>query len=151
MGEQAVGILFDLAHCSSEGGYKDRLLEMSRTLLWRFGSGEVPPHQRGDVAMQHEALLQMLGELWWQHELQVDVSTTLSCSAGRMWKAKMLDESPGVGLTPASKLHEASLESLLHNLIQVWELERFVVTGLLDERGDIPHGIGMAIWTVSTC
>eukprot|EP00929_Paragymnodinium_shiwhaense_P056692 TRINITY_DN28380_c0_g1_i1.p1 TRINITY_DN28380_c0_g1~~TRINITY_DN28380_c0_g1_i1.p1 ORF type:complete len:515 (-),score=135.51 TRINITY_DN28380_c0_g1_i1:149-1693(-) len=133
MGEQAIGIFWDVGINAPPGARRDRLLEMSRTLTKALLERLQRTGRTGEPGLDGTTwLFEGLGELWWCHELDLPVEQwlldgcreELICSDGCM---KTL-----VGYSKA-KLPDVPLADLCDVLTQVWTLERSVVCGLLAE------------------
>lgn len=145
MGEQAIGIFFDVAVGAPPGPFRERLLEISRSLLQRLeprlrvargmeGGEALPEHCYGSW------LFEALGLLWWQAELGQDTDTALLESASQEW----------IGLNTMEELvgySKDALGNIPNNemcdvMVMVWTLERSLVCGLF-EGTDLPLEYGI--------
>jgi len=139
LGEQAVGIFWDVGLVAPWGRRRERLMEMSRSLTEALGRKLKATGKRADampassVAADlggNEWLFEALGQLWWRSELNMDRLDWLIEGCCEEWEGKSMQELVGHS---AESLGQADLGALTDILVQAWALERVSVCGLFGD------------------
>lgn len=137
LGEQAVGIFWDVGQIS-QYGHRDRLREMSTALLatlarkLRCSGG--PKKQPGEKELgSAEWLFEALGQLWWYSELDLVPEDWLVETCQKELASNGSSMQALVGYS-AEGLREAPYDELCDILTQTWTLERSVVCGLFGNK-----------------
>lgn len=138
VGEQAIGIFMDPWYSAPLGSsLRARLLEISRGLLSTIMADDALIVALEQAPLQlpsdfRRALLEALGTLWWQRELGEEPDARLLLAARQKLEEHAGSMEALVGVSVAG-LPCASLGLLCDLLIQVWQLERVSVCGILGE------------------
>mmetsp|Transcript_62183 Transcript_62183/g.181539 ORF Transcript_62183/g.181539 Transcript_62183/m.181539 type:complete len:493 (+) Transcript_62183:81-1559(+) len=140
LGEQAVGIFWDVGLVAPWGKRRERLLEMSKSLTETLGRKlkGAGRHGEGLPAMSvaadlggSEWLFEGLGQLWWRSELNMEREDWLLDGCREEWEGRSMEQM--VGLSEEG-LGTADLGALTDVLVQAWALERVSVCGLFGEQ-----------------
>mmetsp|Transcript_57893 Transcript_57893/g.134881 ORF Transcript_57893/g.134881 Transcript_57893/m.134881 type:complete len:484 (+) Transcript_57893:36-1487(+) len=153
LGEQAVGIFWDVGQVAPWGRRRERLLHMSKALIDVLGrrlqseghhAGAMPAMAVSSDTGTGEWLSEGLGQLWWRCELGLERSSWLIDGCRDEWIGKSTQELTGCSL---EDLRKASLGDLCDVLVQTWTLERSLVCGLFGERPPPPleYGVGVVL------
>mmetsp|Transcript_20462 Transcript_20462/g.55855 ORF Transcript_20462/g.55855 Transcript_20462/m.55855 type:complete len:486 (-) Transcript_20462:57-1514(-) len=150
MGEQAVGMFWDLGTVAPWGKRRERLLEISRSLTQPLGdklktsgryAGALPAMSTAAELGGSEWVCEALGQLWWRCELNMEREDWLLEGCREEWEGKSMEQLVGYSL---EGLSTANLGALTDILVQVWTLERVSVCGLFGEQATPPLEYGIA-------
>mmetsp|Transcript_85478 Transcript_85478/g.133569 ORF Transcript_85478/g.133569 Transcript_85478/m.133569 type:complete len:450 (+) Transcript_85478:47-1396(+) len=144
MGEQAIGIFFDVATSSGPGAFRDRLLEMARSCLSVLERHALTWGKDKDLPEDYDCgswLFEALGILWFQAELGQSPDPQLLSRAKREWlELKTMEALVGYS---KNGLATVSTADLCDVMVSVWTLERTLVCGLLS-KDELPLEYGVA-------
>jgi len=144
MGEQAIGIFFDVATSSCPGAFRDRLLEMAKSCLSVLERHVLTWCKDEDLPEDYDCgpwLFEALGIIWFQAELGYGPDAELLDRAKKEWLNLETMETM-VGYSKSS-LGTAPSADLCDVMVSVWTLERTLVCGLLS-KDELPLEYGVA-------
>mmetsp|Transcript_17219 Transcript_17219/g.36547 ORF Transcript_17219/g.36547 Transcript_17219/m.36547 type:complete len:579 (+) Transcript_17219:2-1738(+) len=142
LGEQAVGIFWDVGQNAPAGPRRDRLIEMSVALTEALGrklrsvdrqTGAMPPNTAAAELGSGEWLFEALGELWWRRELGLECESWMLDGCREDWASSGGSMEALIGYS-LNGLHTAASSELCDILTQTWTLERSTVCGLLGDQ-----------------
>jgi len=135
VGEQTVGIFWDVGQLTPWGERRRAYLETSKSLTLRLTNrlsaardgGPLPSSSVAAELGRGEWFFEALGQLWWHFALGLERPTWLVEGCRNEWLGSSMEALVGFS---ADDLGKAGIGELCDVLIQVWTLERTLVCGL---------------------